>query len=284
LVAQEDDTMGNQIPDSLIHVEAPLNFLARIDGRPARYIDAPADGQYRNAATDAVHQVAVRDARPILNALSLDVQGFAVLRQPTAVHDFYDDREIRAVYYPEVEELVRETIGAVHVIAFDHNVRNGNVDLNRRDDRGVRGPAKRVHNDYTEASGPRRARELLPPEQADELLRRRFAIINLWRPIRTVEEAPLAICDARSIAPGDFVATDLKYTGRTGEIYSVTHSPGQRWYYVPRMTPDEAMLLKCYDSAHDVARFTAHGAFDDPTSPPNAPPRESIEVRTLALF
>lgn len=276
--------MGIRISDSLTYVEAPLTFLARTDGRPARYIDAPADGQYRNAATDAVHQVAVRDARPILHTLSLDVQGFAVRRQPTAVRNFYDDREIRAVYYPEVEELVREAAGAVHVIAFDHNVRNGNVGLNTRDDRGVRGPAKRVHNDYTEASGPRRARELLPPEQADELLKRRFAIINLWRPIRTVEEAPLAICDARSIAPGDFVATDLKYTGRTGEIYSVTHSPEQRWYTVPRMTPDEAMLLKCFDSAKDVARFTAHGAFDDPTSPPNAAPRESIEVRTLALF
>jgi len=275
--------MGSQHPDTLTYVEAPLNYTAPLAGKPARYIDAPTDGVYANQAQDDVRTVPVRDARPILPTLSLDVQGFAVLQGASALADFSDAKRVRDVYYPEVEELVREAAGAVHVIAFDHNVRHGDAGQHP-DGRGIRGPAKRVHNDYTLASGPRRARELLPPEQADELLKRRFAIINLWRPIRPVEEAPLAICDARSIRPDDFVATDLKYQSRTGEIYSVNYNPAHRWFYLPRMRADEALLLKCYDSATDVARFTAHGAFDDPTSPPDARPRESIEVRTLALF
>lgn len=275
--------MGNQFADTLTYVEAPLNFLAPIAAKPARYIDPPADGNYAAAAQDDIRVTPVRDARPILGALSLDVQGFAVLNEPSRLADFSDAKRIRDIYYPETEELVREATGALHVIAFDHNVRNGNAGQ-LRDATGIRGPAKRVHNDYTLDSGPRRARELLPPEQADDLLKRRFAIVNLWRPLITVEEAPLAICDARSIAASDFVATDLKYNDRTGEIYSVLPNPAQRWFYVPRMRPEEALLLKCYDSATDVARFTAHGAFDDPTSPANAQPRQSIEVRTLVLY
>ena len=87
------------------------------------------------------------------------------------------------------------------------------------------------------------------------------------------------------MAPSDFVPTDLVYRDRVGEVYSVTHSPRHRWFYVPRMTADEALLLKCFDSAEDGRpRFTAHTAFDDPTSPPDAAPRESIEVRMLVLY
>jgi hypothetical protein len=149
----------------------------------------------------------------------------------------------------------------------------------------VREPARRLHNDYTEKSGPQRVRDLLPDE-ADTLLKRRFALVNVWRPIvGPLLDTPLALADARSIAPEDFVATDLKYPDRTGEIYSVTFNPRHRWYYFPRMEPGEAVLIKCYDSATDGrARFTAHGAFVDPTTPAGAPPRESIEARTIAFF
>ena len=121
--------------------------------------------------------------------------------------------------------------------------------------------------------------------EAEKLLARRFAVVNVWKPIGwPVEVAPLAVCDARTIGPGDLVPTDLLYRDRKGEVYSMRFAPKHRWYYFPRMRPDEAMLLKCYDSAHDRARFTAHSAFDDPTSPVDARSRESIEVRTLAFF
>ncbi len=98
-------------------------------------------------------------------------------------------------------------------------------------------------------------------------------------------ETPLAVCDARSIKPGDLVATELKYRDRSGEVQSLAYNANHRWFYVPNMQQNEAMLIKCFDSAHDGrARFTAHSAVEDPTSPPDAPARESIEVRTLAFF
>ena len=117
------------------------------------------------------------------------------------------------------------------------------------------------------------------------MLRGRFAVINVWKPIRgPVEQAPLAVCDARTIRAEDFVPTDLRYRDRTGEIYSLRWSPTHAWFYFSRMAADEALLLKCFDSAPARARFTAHSAFDDPGARPDAPVRESIEVRTLAFF
>jgi hypothetical protein len=107
----------------------------------------------------------------------------------------------------------------------------------------------------------------------------------VWRPIRgPLRDAPLAMCDARSVSPGDLVASDLIYRDRKGEIYLMQHNPKQRWYYVPEMRAHEVLLLKCYDSDAHCARFTAHSSFDDPTSPADAPARESIEVRTLVFF
>ncbi len=143
---------------------------------------------------------------------------------------------------------------------------------------------RRVHNDYTEASAPRRLADLLGP--GAEPTGRRFAVINVWRPIRgPVQTAPLALADAQSVEPRDIVAADLVYPDRTGEIYYATYNPGHRWVYYPRMDRSEAILIKGYDSLDDgSARFALHTAFDDPTTPPNAAPRESIEVRALVFF
>ncbi|HWO86852.1 MAG TPA: CmcJ/NvfI family oxidoreductase [Stellaceae bacterium] len=123
-------------------------------------------------------------------------------------------------------------------------------------------------------------------EEAEELLKHRFAIINLWRPIcGPVLESPLALCDAQSLSEENLVASDLKYPDRTGETYSITYNPNQRYYYFPRMQADEAVLIRCFDSAPEgAARFSAHTGFDDPTAPPDALPRESLEVRTLVFF
>jgi hypothetical protein len=143
----------------------------------------------------------------------------------------------------------------------------------------------RVHNDYTEWSGPQRVRDLLPDE-AEELLKRRFAIVQVWRPIRLpVESSPLAICDARSVADDDLVISERRYPNRVGQTYAITYNPNHKWFWFPRMRRDEAIVFKVFDSLKDGrARWTAHTAFDDPSSPPNARPRESIEIRTLAFF
>jgi hypothetical protein len=175
------------------------------------------------------------------------------------------------------------TTGAVKVVIFDHVVRC--APKARRGETGVREPARIVHNDYSFRSAPRRVHDHLP-EEAEELLQHRFAEVNVWRPIRgPIQESPLALCDARSIAPRDVVASDLVYPDKVGETYAFTYNPAHRWYYFPHLEPSEVILLKCYDSKDDGrARFTAHTAFEDPTSPPNAAPRESIEVRALVFF
>jgi hypothetical protein len=152
------------------------------------------------------------------------------------------------------------------VVVFDHIVCN--PVLAERGEKGARGPAKFVHNDYSFKSAPRRVRDHLP-EEADRLLKNRFAEINVWRAIRgPIESSPLALCDARSLATEDIVPIDLVYRDRIGETLGFLYNPGHRWYYFPRMERNEAILLKCYDSKDDGrARFTAHTSFADPSSP-----------------
>ena len=229
------------------------------------------------------HTVKVRNGRPVRDRFSLEQHGFEFVNHPTRVTDFFADEQLKSVYYPEIETLVREQSGARRVHVFDHTLRSG--DENTRNERLVREPVDRVHNDYTEWSGPNRVRELLPDE-AETLLSQRFAIIQVWRAIRDpIESDPLAICDARSIASKDLLVAERRYPDRIGQTYQVAHNPSHEWYYFPRMARDEALVFKVYDSVDDGrARFTAHTAFSDPATGPDSRPRESIEVRTFAFF
>lgn len=274
---------------SLAHpprVVARLNYVAHGSERPVRYNFAPPPGVPVQSGVFVAEPVPITDARPIAGRLDLDRQGFELLSRPTAVTDFDDPAHVRAVYYPEVEAEVWAATGAERVIAFDHNLRSRA--RARNGETAVKEPVTRVHNDFTAVSGPARAAAELAAAGIDPsvLEGQRFALVNLWRPVRApVEEAPLAFCDAGSIAAEDFVTADLVYPDRVGEIYLFRHRPEHRWHYFPRLAPDEALLIKCYDSATDgPARFTAHSAFEDPTSPADARPRESIEVRTLVLY
>jgi hypothetical protein len=265
------------------NVVAPLNFLVPMAEKPVAYNYEPPPGVPARTGRGEEQHVPVHDARRVAADLSLDREGFVLLRRESAIANFYDEAEIAALYYPECERVVREATGAARVVAFDHITRN--AALAAVAGSGVKSPAKRIHNDYTAKSAPQRVRDLMG-EEAETLLGRRFAIINLWRPIRgPLLDSPLALCDAQSLAEENLVATDLKYPDRTGEIYSITYNPAQRWYYFPKMQPDESVLIRCFDSAlSGPQRFSAHGAFDDPQSPPDAPPRESIEVRTLVFY
>jgi hypothetical protein len=264
-------------------VEAAVTYLTPMAEKPVAYNYDPPPGVPQRTGEYLPHVVSIRDARPIADQLSLDKQGFVLRTQRSRVADFYDAGQVREIYYAEIERLVKDVTGAVKVVVFDHTLRKRPTGEGRT---GLREPVQRVHNDYTDKSGPQRVRDLLDPAEAELRLKSRFVEINLWRPINgPVEDAPLAVCDAGSIAPGDLIAADLRYPDRTGEIYMASYSPRHRWYYFPRMRNDEVLFLKCYDSLKDGrARFTAHTAFDDPTTRPDAPPRESIEVRTLAFF
>jgi hypothetical protein len=265
-------------------IEAPLTYVVP-SGEPLfAYNYGPPPGMPLRSGRYEPQQVAIRNGRTLADAPSLDREGFALLREPSAVGNFYDAAEVERAYYPEVERLLAAATGAVKVVIFDHTVRNTAPD--KQIGRQVRGAAARVHNDYTETSAPQRVRDLLPPAEAEVRLKRRYAEINVWRPIAgPVRSTPLALCDARSLDPADLVPSELRYPDRTGEIYAVTYNPRHRWVYFPEMRTDEALLIKCFDSARDGrARLSVHTAFDDPSTPPDAPARESIEVRAFLFF
>jgi hypothetical protein len=277
--------MAARVIDALPSVRATLSYLKRPDVKPYIYtFDPPPGTQPRSGEADEIPDIPIRDARPITGLLSLDGQGFVHRSHSTAVRDLYDDIEVKRAYYPEVEQLLKESTGAEAVLVFDHTFRSQRKFQERT--KGVREPVRRVHNDYTVKSGPQRVRDLLERDEAEARLKRRVAEVNVWRPISgPVEEYPLAVCDAQSIAQSDLIPTDLIYRDRLGEIYNFAYSPRHRWFYFPKMQREEVILIKCYDSAEDGrARFTAHTAFDDPTTPPSAPSRESIEARALIFF
>jgi hypothetical protein len=266
---------------TLSSVEAELNYLAPTSSKPRTYTYDPPAGVPQTTIVNDPHKVEIYDVRPIASTISLDAEGFDVLQHRSRVRGFDNEDEIRTIYYPETEALLKDVTGADRVFIFDHTVRRRVWGAEDRRG-GLRQPVARVHVDHTEKSGPQRVRDLLP-EEAEDLLAGRIQIINLWRPIRgPVQDAPLAVCDALSVKSSDLVPSDLVYRDRVGETYSVVFDPAHRWFYVPEMQPDEALLLKCYDSKVDGrARFAPHSAFIDPSAPANARPRESIEMRAL---
>jgi len=263
-------------------VVAPVNFTQKMAEKPYSYNYEPPPGVPPRNTREESHQIKVLDARAVADRLSLDREGFVLLQRPTAATNLYDDKEVTSLYYPECERVIREATGATRVVAFDHIARNAALSAKGN---SIKLPAGRVHNDYTAWSAPQRVRDLMGDE-AEELLKHRFAEINLWRPIRgPLLRSPLALCDAQTLSEENLVGSDLRYPDRTGETYAVTYNPEQRWYYFPKMEADEAVLIRCFDSARSgAARFSAHGAFDDPETPTDAPARESIEVRTLVFF
>src|SRR5437868_2677262 len=256
---------------------ATLHYLKRGPEKPVRYVFDPPPGVPQWNGIDDPREIRIEDGRGREHEFTLDRNGFALVKAPSQVSDFYSDEEIKRTYYPEVEQLLRDKIGASRVVIFDHTVRNAAR-------QGAREPSRRVHNDHTVNSAPRRVRDHLGDDGTD-LLKHRFGIINVWRPIRgPVLDSPLALCDARTFTDADLIASDLVYPHVRGETSSVEYKPGHRWFYFSEMQPDEAALIRVHDSANDGrARLSFHTSFDNPLAP-NAPPRESIEVRTLVFF
>jgi len=230
------------------------------------------------------HPVVIRDARAIAHRLSLEENGFVLLNRPTALTDFSDPARIRQVYYPEIETLVKEITGATRVLIFG--------DMVRSDAAGTpdsRLPARGAHVDYDEPTVQWWTRQVVEGEEAERLLRRRHVLINLWRPITTVEKSPLALCDASTVEKGDLFPSEVRGglddPGRATMCgFNLAHSPRHRWYYVPHMRPDEIFAFKLCDSDTGRVQWTGHTAFDDPTSPADAEPRQSIEIRTISFI
>ncbi len=270
-------------------VRASLGAVMDVQGKLAFVVDtgevpvaatAGPSGQIEHRGRYDEHVVTLHDQRRA--ETSIDEEGFELAPHPTAVADFHDLATLPAAYYPEVKAIVRRVTGAQRVEVFDHTVRSGDPD--EQDDKILREPLQIAHNDYTEKSGPARLRLALPDE-ADALLRGRFAIVQVWRPTHEpIRARPLALCDARTVRAADLLLTERRHRDRVGYIYNLLHHPAQRWCWFSEMTRDEALVFKVYDSDETRARFTPHGSAVLLDTPPDAPPRRSIEVRTIALF
>jgi hypothetical protein len=273
--------MHTLVPASALHVQTSLNYLMYEGTRPQVFMSRAPGSNAQTTIKQIPVSVRIHDARGERVAPSLDKHGFELVKQPSARLDFSDDASIRDIYYAECEALLKQATGAEKVVVFDHAKR-----LDAEQPEGAAAPVRGVHCDQTFVSGPRRVRDHLSPEEAEQRLKARCAIINVWRPIaEPVLTAPLALCDATSIELDDIVATDFVYPDNVGEVALFRPNPNHRWFYYPQMKRDEAILIKIYDSLEDgTARLSAHSAFDDPTSPAGAPPRQSIEVRALVFW
>jgi hypothetical protein len=265
-------------------IRAKFNYIVDTGVPPVRYIDWPEMEHKAVPPQYEQREMVVRNGRPVRDTFKLDTHGFVFTDHATQVRDFTDEAERARVYDPEVQTLIRKHSGASHVVVFDHTIRIADEAMQKAS--GARPTVHGVHNDYTETSAPRRLREIVGNAEAERRFRKRWAIIQVWRPIRgKVLMEPLGICDGRTIPQKGFILVERRYKDRTGEVYHIAYNPAHEWYYFPRMERNESLVFKVFDSdTTKPSRFTAHSAFDDPGTPPGAPPRESIETRTFAFF
>jgi hypothetical protein len=277
----------SDVVEPLPSVEGALSFIVPQDTKPVFHSTALTGGEAKIFFELEDVSVPIADMRLIAENLSVDTQGFELLHHETQVDDLYDDEAVDSTYHAEVEDILRERFDATHVAIFDVTRRSDDTGGARNLD-GLRGPATRVHVDYTVVSGPQRAKDVLGEAEYERLIEAgaRILQVNVWRPISgPVKRSPLALADASSITTEELVATDQVFADRVGEIYQVAHGAGQRWYYASEIDRDEILLIKGWDSIDDGrAHFTPHGAFELQETGPDAPPRESIEVRTFVII
>lgn len=273
---------------SQTEVKSTFNYTKDVDGLTEVYFyDCEAAKDVHEPGDDP-QELSVLNGWDRASSFSLDKEGFSIHDFTTSYDHWDDDEVVRQQFYPEIVDFLKRTTGAQRILVFDHTIRsktNETKKITQETNTSQRAPVMLVHCDYTSESGPLRVRQLLPSDATD-LLTRRVAFFNVWKPIRrTVQERPLAMCDVTSSPSDDFFKLHLRYRDRDGENYVMRYNPGHRWWYFPDMTPDQVILLKTYESETDGrARFVGHSAFVDPTSKPDAPFRESVEIRTMAFF
>jgi len=270
-------------------VPTTLNFLSASLKEKPYFHSQPVPGKPDTNIVTEDQQVNITDLRSLspeeLATFQTDTSGFQIYNHVSEEKDFTDEERIKAVYYPETEELLKTVTGAKRVFIFDHTIRRPTKENTINTPRN-RGPVLRAHVDQTPKAGAERV-FLHLGEDAERLSKGRAQIINVWRPIKKVESTPLAYADYRSVDFNkDLAPTDLIYPHRVGETFSLRHNPNQRWYYYSNLEPDTVVLLKCYESevVDGRARLTPHSAFVDPTSAEDAPHRHSIEVRALVFY
>lgn len=275
------------------HVVAELNYLANLDQIPVFAQSTKVGESIRVNDNRAPRAVTITNARLMPEAFSLDVEGFTLARHTTKVTDFNDDDQLDSIYAPEIEALIARAAGGTSAVVYDHTRRSTN--RAHRETYASRDPVPAPHSDYTDASAFQRMRDKFGDAGAEERLKCRFSIVNAWRSMGgTLEQWPLTVCDARTIDEAALTQTrreapvrpdpSFEYN-RPSETRHAIFDPAHKWYWFPRMTADEVLLFKNYDTRTDgTARYALHSAFEDPDTPANAAPRETIETRAFVFY
>ncbi|KAI1497486.1 hypothetical protein F5X99DRAFT_433007 [Biscogniauxia marginata] len=259
------------------------------DGSPPMPIRI-SDKTVRNERPMIAQQLVVKDITGEESKYTLDEHGFQHCCRESKLHgsDFLNKEMVEAEYYTECVQLLKDVTGAPRVFIFDHKTRYGPSNWHKlgENNRVARGPLLRAHVDQSYDGASIVLRKHFPDE-ADELLGRRYQIINIWRPIKTIFKDPLAVADATSVPDADLVAASILYpSGARDETWTIRPSPTamHRWYFKYAQTPAEVLLIKCFDSRPTaVARRAPHSAFEDPAEMEREP-RESIETRALVFY
>lgn len=241
--------------------------------------------------TGQSHRVKVHNARLLDPAPTLQSHGFQLVSAPCDL-DLMSTDVVTSDYYDFCRDLVKRVTGCHEVVGGGHEYRNGFG--GQAGDRGIKptpngsggGYGMGIHSDMSAAVEDAFAK--IVPD------RRHFQSLNIWRSVKPNElvfTAPLAVCDMCSVDPGDIVFGDGTATGNIKQYYKVVdqrvvHSPAQRWYCFPNMTSDEVLVFRQYDTREEELnrRTVFHCAVVDPTTPPEAPMRYTIEVRMQAVF
>ena len=282
----------------------------------------PAGVTRRKNGESQTFTVEVHDGRTLSQPPSLIRNGYCLAGDFDTALDLQneglDSERIVHTYYPEIRRLVTEALGGAgavkRAIVFDHTIRSrvrkakGEKETNGEN---VGGYASTAHNDNTSASAKNRVRLLsqakaaggsltlpkppLTEGEAEKIVSGRFGIFNVWRHFRKdypVLDYPLAVLDAQSARPEDFLASLYIYPDRVGEVTSVVRNPEHRWVYYSEMRHTEALIFKVFDSSSELGACTtaqcppntAHTSFRLADSDASTPARESIECRVLVEF
>ena len=233
----------------------------------------------------AAKPVTVSSMRAAGGGFSLNREGFTLAAAPTAVRDFYDRDEVSRRYVFETFELVRSLTGCAATALLNNPVVRVSARGGPRP-AGTTFTGDFVHADFSATAAADMVRHNLPPGEAEARLRGpRFAVFNVWRAFSGApQDVPLALCDTRSITPGDKQYCKITLGELTWENITYYHNQAHRWWYCPDMTRDEAYVFRSFDSAPGHAEQVPHSAFVNESCPPSAPPRASIEVRVFAFY
>ncbi len=253
-------------------MDAVIAYAARTGGRPRYY----ANDHSRDRVPLDPQLMRLADGR--VDPPSLDREGFTLVGHAAD--------PLSSAYREQIAALVKAQSGADVVIVTAPGVRR----FSERSPNAATGnnsmPARFAHVDISDTTAAQFSMAAAPKGEAV----RRSAHFNVWRVLSAPpQDVPLAVCDARSWVADDMILADAIFDEPDKPEWSfeglvVAHNPAHRWIWFPDMTAGEALIFKTHDSDPAAPHWVPHVAFDNPTCPADAPPRQSIEMRAIAYW